>query len=191
MLVVPGRPRPTQSERSSPSPAVLLVMGASGSGKTTIGTRLARAIHCEFADGDRFHSAANLEKMKQGIALVDDDRWPWLGAIAEFIDKIRGGGQRAVIACSALRRSYRDVLIGRRPDVRLVYLKGDERLIARRIAHRRHFLPASLLPSQFEALEEPGPDENPIIVPIGQGPAAIVRKILALLQMDDAESPPG
>jgi gluconokinase len=170
-------------------PAVVVVMGASGSGKTTIGTRLANAIHAEFADGDRFHPAANVEKMRNGIALADEDRWPWLAAIAAHIDQFRGSGRRAVIACSALKRSYRDILIGGRPDVRLVYLKGDQTLVARRIARRRHFMPAALLPSQFETLEEPGPDEHPIIVSIEPGPSEIVGRIIAGLRIAGAASP--
>jgi gluconokinase len=167
---------------------VLVVMGTSGSGKTTIGSLLASAIQGEFADGDWFHSPAVVEKMHKGIPLDDEDRWPWLQAIADFIDRIRGTGQRAVVACSALKRRYRDILIDGRPDVRLIYLKGDQTLIARRIAHREHFMPASLLPSQFEALEEPGSDENPIIVSIEQRPREIVEEIIATLQNSDGYS---
>jgi carbohydrate kinase (thermoresistant glucokinase family) len=120
--------------------------------------------------------------MHSGVPLTDEDRWPWLQAIAAWIDKTRRSGGHGVIACSALKRRYRDVLIGDRTDVRLVYLKGDETLIARRMATRHeHFMPRSLLHSQFEALEEPGPDENPIVVSIDPQPREIVEAIVARL----------
>src|SRR5271156_2999731 len=146
----------TQSP-SSAAPAVLIVMGVSGSGKSTIGTLLALRLRWEFEDGDWFHPASNVEKMHNGIPLTDEDRWPWLEAIAAWIDKTHRARGQGVIACSALKRSYRDVLVGDRVGVRLVYLKGDEALILRRIATRHeHFMPRSLLHSQYEALEEPG-----------------------------------
>jgi gluconokinase len=129
--------------------------------------------------------------MHKGIPLTDEDRWPWLGAIATWIDKARRSGRPATIACSALKRSYRDVLIGDRADVRLIYLKDDETLIARRFATRHeHFMPQSLLHSQFEALEEPGPDENPIIVSITPEPREIVAQILSVLNVvEDIRNP--
>src|SRR5579871_2118636 len=140
---------------SSAAPAVIILMGVSGSGKSTVGAMLAARLHWPFEDGDWFHPPANVEKMHKGLPLTDDDRWPWLRAIADWIDEERRHGRHGVIACSALKRRYRDVLIGGRGDVRLVYLRGDEALIARRIATRHeHFMPQSLLHSQFEALEE-------------------------------------
>ena len=164
------------------SPAVLIVMGVSGSGKSTIGTLLAMRLQWEFEDGDWFHPAANVDKMHRGIPLTDEDRSPWLAAIAEWIDQTRRSGGHAVIACSALKRRYRDVLVGDRKDVGLVYLKGDEALIARRFATRHeHFMPVSLLHSQFEALEEPGPDENPITVSIEPAPREVVSQIVSAL----------
>ena len=105
-------------------PSVLVVMGVSGSGKTTVAALLAGRLNWEFADGDDFHPPANVEKMHSGVLLTDDDRWPWLGAIAAWIDATRSAGGHGVVACSALMRRYRDVLLGSRPDVRLVYLKG-------------------------------------------------------------------
>src|SRR5205085_9648217 len=118
-----------------------------------------------------------------GVPVTDEARWPWLRAIAVWIDTTRGSGGRGVVACSALKRRYRDVLIGDRVDVRLVYLKGDEALIARRIATRHeHFMPPTLLHSQFDALEEPGPDENPIIASIAPAPRAIADQIVLALQ---------
>jgi gluconokinase len=163
-------------------PAVVIVMGVSGSGKSTIGALLAARLHWEFEDGDWLHPAANVDKMHKGIPLTDEDRWPWLRAIAAWIDDVRRSGGHAVVACSALKRRYRDLLIGERKDVRLVYLRGDEPLLARRIATRHeHFMPPALLHSQFEALEEPGPDENPIIVSVDAQPREIVARILAAL----------
>ena len=163
-------------------PAVMIVMGVSGSGKSTVGTLLAMRLHCEFEDGDWFHPPANVEKMQRGIPLTDDDRAPWLRAIAQWIDDTRANGARGVVACSALKRRYRDVLIGDRKDVRLIYLKGDEALIARRFATRHeHFMPLSLLHSQFEALEEPTENEHPIVVSIEPPPREIVSQILSRL----------
>jgi gluconokinase len=175
------------TEGALPSaPAVLIIMGVSGSGKSTIGTLLAMRLRWEFEDADWFHPAANVEKMHSGIPLTDEDRWPWLKAIAEWIDKARIAGRHAVIACSALKRRYRDILIGDRENVRLVYLKGDEALIARRFATRHeHFMPLSLLHSQFEALEEPAPNENPIIVSIEPPPREIVARILSALNIGE------
>jgi carbohydrate kinase (thermoresistant glucokinase family) len=160
------------------APAVIIVMGVSGCGKSTIGALLALRLGWEFADADWFHPASNVDKMESGIPLTDEDRWPWLDAIAAWIDQTRRDDGHAVIACSALKRRYRDVLIGDRADVRLVYLKGDETLIARRIATRHeHFMPQSLLHSQYETLEEPGPDENPVIVSVKPPPHEIVTQI--------------
>jgi gluconokinase len=178
-------------EDASPAPAVAIVMGVSGSGKSTIGALLARRLHWEFEDADWFHPASNIEKMHNGIPLTDEDRWPWLDAIATWIDTERYAGRHGIIACSALKRRYRDVLIGDRADVRLVYLKGDETLIARRFATRHeHFMPRSLLHSQFEALEEPGPDENPVTVSIEPAPREIVARILSALNMvEDIRNP--
>jgi gluconokinase len=165
-----------------PPPAVIVVMGVSGSGKTTIANELARQLGWEFADADWFHPAANVEKMHSGVPLADEDRQPWLNAIARWIDETRAAGRHGVVTCSALKRRYRAILIGDRPDVRLVYLEGDASLIARRIATRHeHFMPASLLASQFEALEEPGPDEHPIIVSIEPSPREIAAEIIAKL----------
>ena len=165
-----------------PAPAVLVIMGVSGSGKTTIANELSRRLGWEFEDGDWFHPAANVEKMHSGVPLTDEDRWPWLRAIAQWIDETRAAGRHGIVTCSALKRRYRAILIGERPDVRLVYLEGDMALIARRVATRHeHFMPASLLESQFEALEEPGPDERPISVSIEPGPREIVAQIMEQL----------
>jgi gluconokinase len=182
--------RPTD-DGSPTAPAVLIVMGVSGSGKSTVGALLALRLRWEFEDADWFHPAANVEKMHDGVPLTDEDRWPWLGAIAAWIDKARRSGRHGVIACSALKRRYRKVLVGDRANVRLVYLKGDETLIARRIATRHeHFMPRSLLHSQFDTLEEPGPDENPIIVSIEPAPREIVAQVLSALSMAEVALAP-
>ena len=165
------------------APAVVILMGVSGSGKSTIGAMLAARLSWRFADGDRFHPDANVEKMHKGVPLTDDDRWPWLAAIAREIDAIRARGESAVVASSALKRAYRDVLIGGRPDVVLVYLKGSKELIAARMAARRnHFMPPALLDSQFATLEEPSEDEHPVVVSIDAAPDAIVDEVARKLK---------
>ena len=141
---------------------------------------LAHRLQWTYEDGDWFHPKSNVEKMHHGEPLTDEDRWPWLRAIAAWIDETRQAGNHGIVACSALKRAYRDILVGERRDVRLVYLKGDRDLIARRIAARDdHFMPPSLLDSQFAALEEPTPDERPIVVSIAPHPREIVDAIVA------------
>jgi gluconokinase len=177
------RPDIAAMEASPAMPSILVVMGVSSSGKSTIGTLLAAQLHWEFEDGDWFHPARNIDKMHAGIPLTDEDRAPWLIAIADFIDQARLSGMHTVVACSALKRRYRTVIIGNRPDVRLIYLKGSMELIGRRIAARHeHFMPQSLLESQFEALEEPGNDEHPIVVSVEPRPREIVANILDTLK---------
>src|SRR5215471_18147218 len=163
--------------------SAIVVMGVSGSGKSTIASMLAQRLHWVYEDADWFHPKSNIEKMHHGEPLNDEDRWPWLRAIAAWIDATRRAGGHGVIACSALKRAYRDVLIGDRPWVRLIYLKGEQSLVARRIAPKQghHFMPASLLDSQFGALQEPGEDEHPIIASIDATPHDIVQFIVAKL----------
>jgi gluconokinase len=166
---------------------VLVVMGVSGSGKSTIAAMLAHRLHWIYEDGDWLHPKSNIEKMHHGEPLDDADRWPWLHAIADWIDTTRKAGNRGIVACSALKRAYRDILIGDRPDVRLVFLQGDRNLIAKRVAARAdHFMPPELLDSQFEALEPPGPDERPFVVSVAPHPREIVETIVRQLQLDDA-----
>src|ERR1019366_8639846 len=159
-------------------PCALIVMGVSGSGKSTIGDQLAQRLGWSYEDGDKFHPASNVAKMSAGHPLTDEDRWPWLQAIADEIDRVCESGRHAVIACSALKRAYRDILVHRRSDVRVVFLKGSEALIANRLAQRKgHFMPPGLLASQFKTLEPPGPDEKPVTVAIDASVGAIVEEI--------------
>jgi gluconokinase len=167
----------------------LVVMGVSGSGKTTIGEALAARLRWTYEDGDKFHPPSNVAKMSAGHALTDEDRWPWLAAIADEIDRACGSGKRVVIGCSALRRPYRDILVHGRNDVRIVYLAGTQHLIANRLAQRKgHFMPAALLASQFATLEPPAADERPVTVSIDAPVESIVDDIVRQLNSTHAES---
>jgi len=157
-------------------------MGVSGSGKSTVAKKLAERLGWRFADGDDFHPASNVAKMSAGHPLTDDDRWPWLQAIADEIDRVAAADGQIVVACSALKRAYREVLVHGRDDVRIVYLDGSQELIAARMAARKnHFMPAGLLDSQFATLQPPGADENPISVTIDATVDDIVDAIVAKL----------
>lgn len=148
---------------------VLVVMGVSGAGKSTIGKMLAARLGWAFQEGDDLHPAANIAKMSAGVPLTDEDRAPWLAAVGAWIDQCVADGGGGVITCSALKAAYRRTLAQGRPAVRLVYLEGSKALIARRVAARRdHFMPASLVDSQFADLEPPSPDERVITVSIDQ-----------------------
>jgi gluconokinase len=165
-------------------PCALVVMGVSGSGKSTIADRLAARLGWRYEDGDRFHPPANVAKMSAGQPLTDEDRWPWLQAIADEIDRLSAAGQRAVVACSALKRAYRDVLVHGRDDIRIVFLKGTQDLIADRLAARKgHFMPPGLLASQFKTLQPPQPDERPITVSVDAPVEAIVDDIVSQLKV--------
>jgi gluconokinase len=162
----------------------LVVMGVSGSGKTTIAALLAQELGWRFEDGDWFHPKANVAKMESGTPLTDADRQPWLEAIAAWIEDLRDNAGHGVVACSALKRRYRDILArAGHETVRFVYLKGDKALIAKRITARHgHFMPPELLESKFTTLEEPAPDEHPITVSVTGTPREIVADILAALR---------
>jgi gluconokinase len=161
---------------------ILIAMGVSGCGKTTIGELLAARLGCDFADADSFHSQANKDKMHKGIPLTDDDRWPWLAAIRASIEAKQADGVTHVYACSALKRVYRDILRDGDKDVTFVYLKGTPELLQERIKTRKgHFFDPKLLQSQLDTLEPPGADEA-IEVDIALSPEDIVDKVLNQLK---------
>ena len=163
----------------APKLSVLVLMGVSGCGKSTIGALLASRLGWAFVEGDALHPPANIAKMADGRALDDNDRTPWLDAIARTIDAWRSAGRAGIITCSALKRRYRDFIIGGRREVGLIYLKGDKALLRERLAARQgHFMPASLLDSQLEALEEPRADERPILIDIRKTPEMQVDDII-------------
>jgi gluconokinase len=161
---------------------IIIVAGVSGSGKTTVGALLAGRLHWGFADADDFHPAVNIAKMQAGIPLTDEDRWPWLYAIAAWMDQRIARGEPAVVTCSALRRSYRDLLLDGRPEATLVFLAADRALLARRLATRHdHFFPAELLDTQLATVEPLQPGERGFTVAAGDDPAETVAAILAVL----------
>ena len=167
---------------------MIVLMGVSGCGKSTVGAELSRTLGWPFRDADSFHPPANIAKMSQGVPLTDADRRPWLDAIAQWIDDRLAQDAPGIVSCSALKRAYRQRLVGMRAHVGLVYLKGEIGLIAQRMAARtHHFMPTSLLASQFEALEEPQPDEHPVVVSIADPPPRMVAAILAQLGLTGAE----
>ena len=160
---------------------VVVLMGVSGSGKTTVGRLLAAALGGEFVEGDDHHPPANVEKMRRGIPLDDADRRPWLEALSRAIGEWLAAGRTVVLACSALKRSYREILRAGRPEVRFIYLQGAPELIRARLAGRRgHYMPPSLLDSQIATLEEP---KSALVIAIDGRPEEIVAQILSALGM--------
>src|SRR5258708_1433415 len=163
------------------------VMGVSGSGKTTVASLLAKTLGWHYQEGDALHPPENVAKMSGGTPLDDADRIPWLHRIAASIDDWHGRGEAGVVTCSALKRSYRDIIIGSRPDVALVYLKGSRDLIGQRMAARQgHFMPSALLDNQFATLEEPSADERPITIDVGALPGQIVGEVVRQLKWHKA-----
>jgi len=161
---------------------LVLVMGVSGAGKSTVGTLLAARLGAPFADADAFHPPANIAKMSRGEPLVDDDRWPWLDAIGAWLDAQAASGEGGVVTCSALKRIYRDRLLAGRPAVRLLHLSGDAALIgARQAARPDHFMPASLMASQFATLEVPDEDEGAIVLSVAPAPEVLVEMAMTAL----------
>jgi carbohydrate kinase (thermoresistant glucokinase family) len=163
-------------------PTVLVIMGVSGCGKTAVALALAARLGWAFQEGDALHPPANVEKMRSGTPLTDADRWPWLDRVAAWIDARRAAGWTGIITCSALKRAYRDRIIGSRANVRLIYLHGDRALLAARVAARHHeYMPASLLDSQLATLEPPGPAENPISLDVTPPPEVLADEAIAAL----------
>ncbi len=155
-------------------------MGVSGSGKSLVGAVLATALRVDFVEGDGYHPAENVRRMAAGIPLTDEDRAGWLRALATRIRESRDAGRGLVLTCSALKRAYRDVLRSGAPDLQLVFLRGPRTLIAERLASRSgHFMPVSLLDSQFATLEEPSSDEGAWVCDINESPESIVDAVLA------------
>ena len=166
----------TQAEQQP----VLVIMGVSGSGKSTIAGLLAGQLGWDLAEGDDMHPAANVEKMRAGHPLTDEDRWPWLDTVASWITDHTSAGRPGIITCSALKRIYRDVLRGN--DVVFVHLVGSRDQIGERMAARQgHYMPTALLDSQIATLEPPGPDENVLVVDVGRPAAVEAADIIARL----------
>ncbi|HVL70356.1 MAG TPA: gluconokinase [Beijerinckiaceae bacterium] len=171
---------------------VVLLMGVSGSGKSTTASLLHERLGWPFRDADSFHPPENIEKMSRGVPLDDADRLPWLHAIAAWIDERLAGGERGIVTCSALKRAYRDILVGGRTGVAVVHLRGDKPLIAGRLAARSdHFMPPALLDSQFAALEAPVPAEGVIEISVAAPPEAVADGIIRALKLEAAPQPTG
>jgi carbohydrate kinase (thermoresistant glucokinase family) len=164
-------------------PRIAVLMGVAGSGKTTIGRAVAQRLGWHFQEGDKLHPPENVAKMRAGHPLNDEDRAPWLAAVAARIDEWGRQGEAGVITCSALKRKYRDVIIGRRTGVQLIYLAGSRKLLTERLTARRgHFMPVSLLDSQLAALEPPTRDEHVLTVSVDAPVDALVAQIVAALR---------
>lgn len=156
------------------------MMGVSGSGKSLIGAAFARALGIDFVEGDDYHSAENVQRMSREVPLTDDDRVRWLRSLAVRIRETKDAGTGLVMTCSALKRSYRDVLRGQASELRFVFLRGPRALLAERLASRRgHFMPPSLLDSQLATLEEPSPDEHAWVCDIRESPQDLVAALVA------------
>jgi carbohydrate kinase (thermoresistant glucokinase family) len=162
---------------------VIVVMGVTGCGKSTVGRLLAERLGGSFAEGDAYHPPANVAKMARGEPLTDDDRGPWLDALAADIGRWLGAGETAVVGCSALKRAYRERLHGGREAVCFVHLTGDPALIRERMSARQgHYMPVSLLPSQLATLEPPAAGEGAIVVDVAGTPESIVEEVLRRLR---------
>lgn len=164
------------------APTVLVLMGVAGCGKTALAEALVARLGWVFQEGDALHPPANVEKMRGGTPLTDDDRWPWLERVAGWIDARLAAGESGVVTCSALKRAYRARIIGDRAGVRLVFLTGSRDLLAARIgARKHHYMPASLLDSQLATLEPPGPEEHPIVLDVTPPPEALADAVIRAL----------
>ena len=166
---------------------IVIVFGVSGAGKTTIGKLLAKEVGWHFYEADDFHSRTNVDKMRRGISLNDDDRWPWLESLRQLIERSLEEGENAVLACSALKRAYRERL-GVSNEVKFVYLRGDFALIEKQLRRRHgHFMNSELLRSQFADFEEPKPDEHVLIIELGRTPQEAVDEIKTRLPLTAKE----
>jgi gluconokinase len=165
-----------------PATHIIVVMGVTGSGKTTVARGISSAMGWLFREGDKFHSPENVAKMAAGVPLDDEDRWPWLKAIGAWIDDRVAAGSSAVVTCSALKRTYRDLLCDGRPEVRFCELDAVESVIAERVAARQgHYMPPSLVPSQLAALEPLAPDEPGVHVSTQRTPEQTIAEALSAL----------
>jgi gluconokinase len=162
---------------------IIVIFGVSGAGKTTVGKMLAEQLGWRFLEADDFHSAANIKKMRNGHPLTDEDRWPWLDCLRQQIERSLAAGENAVLACSALKRAYRDRLRVNEA-VKFVFLRGDYALVEKQLRSRHgHFMNAALLQSQFDDLEEPQSDENVLTIELGRTSKEIVERIEAKLNL--------
>jgi gluconokinase len=165
---------------------IIIIFGVSGAGKTTVGKLLARESGWRFVEADDFHPTANIEKMRSGRPLTDEDRWPWLDCLREQIEQLLAAGENAVLACSALKRAYRDRLRVS-DEIKFVFLRGNYSLVEKQLrSRRRHFMNPDLLQSQFDDLEEPQADEYALTVALGQTPEEIVEEIKAKLHLGES-----
>ena len=175
-----------QQDTQTPEGTQIIVMGVSGSGKSTIGALIAGALGIPFVDGDALHPQSNIEKMAGGQALTDDDRWPWLAVVGETLAKAGETGTGMVIACSALRRAYRQTILDSAPHARFVHLDGTREVLSSRMEGRSgHFMPASLLDSQFATLERLAEDEPGHVIDIDQTVAAIVSETVDAIRVTE------
>ena len=171
---------------------IVIVAGVSGSGKSTVGALLAGLLHWRFADADSFHPEANIAKMRAGIPLTDEDRAPWLHAVTDWMDARIAASESAVIACSALKRAYRDEMLSGRPAAVMIFLQVSRDVLARRLTTRHdHFFPEKLLDSQLETLEPPTPDEHVLTVVVDGDAGQTAAKIIAILPPPGRPGQPG
>ena len=178
------------SKEDNIKPRILVVMGVSGVGKSTIAEALVERLHWPFQEGDDLHPAVNREKMRSGIPLNDEDRKPWLEDVAAWIDARRAANEPGIITCSALKRAYRNVIIGDRSGVCLLYLQADKNVLEERILKRKgHWMPPKLLDSQLQTLEEPAEDECAFTVMVHGNVEETVENVITLLREDKAECP--
>ena len=160
----------------------IVVMGVSGCGKSTVAEGVAEILDLPFAEADRFHPKSNIEKMSSSIPLTDEDRYPWLRELAAWMTEQSGEGRSTVMACSALRREYRDILRTGPPSVEFVHLHGPMEVIAARMAEREHFMPGSLLQSQFDTLEDLEPDEDGVVLDLRKSAEELIDEAVAWLR---------